>query len=243
MQLSNQLVNIVGVSDVLSSAVAAANASRRRKPAAIPRATRDAKRTEASILAAATEEFARHGLGGARVDRIAELARSNKRMLYYYFGSKDALFLAVLENAYAGIRRAEEGLNLLDTDPVDGVRRLIEFTWKYFTDHPEFLVLLNSENLHAARHLKRSRQIRGMNSPLIETLTILLRRGQRSGEFRSKVDPLQLYISIAGLSYFFLSNSHTLSAVFGRDLFSAPQRKSRLEHMSALVLGYLAKPR
>lgn len=246
MQLSNQLVNIVGVSDILSSAATTpteAAAGRRRKPAAIPRVTRDAKRTEASILAAATEEFARHGLGGARVDRIAELARSNKRMLYYYFGSKDALFLAVLENAYAGIRRAEEGLNLLDTNPVDGVRRLIEFTWKYFTDHPEFLVLLNSENLHGARHLKRSRQIRGMNSPLIETLTILLRRGQRSGDFRSKVDPLQLYISIAGLSYFFLSNSHTLSAVFGRDLFSAPQRKARLEHMSAFVLGYLAKPR
>jgi len=223
-------------------AVATPAAGRRRKPAAPARTTRDAKRTEAGILAAATEEFARHGLGGARVDRIAERARSNKRMLYYYFGSKDDLFLAVLENAYAGIRRAEEGLNLLNTDPVDGVRRLIEFTWRYFTDHPEFLVLLNSENLHQAQHLKRSRQIREMNSPLIETLTVLLRRGQRSGDFRSKVDPLQLYISIAGLSYFFLSNSHTLSAVFGRDLFSAPQRKARLEHMSALVLGFLAKP-
>src|ERR1700682_5360185 len=116
-------------------------------PEVIPRVTgtvkrartvRDAKRTEAGILAAATEEFARHGLGGARVDRIAERARSNKRMLYYYFGSKDDLFLAVLENAYAGIRRAEGGLNLLNTDPVDGVRRLIGFTWQYFTDHPEF---------------------------------------------------------------------------------------------------------
>jgi len=227
---------------ILPSAFATPAARRRRKAAVPLRTTRDAKRTEASILAAATEEFARHGLGGARVDRIAERARSNKRMLYYYFGSKDDLFLAVLENAYASIRLAEEGLDLLNTDPVDGVRRLIEFTWQYFTDHPEFLVLLNSENLHEARHLKRSLQIRGMNSPLIETLTVLLRRGQRSGEFRSKVDPLQLYISIAGLSYFFLSNSHTLSTVFGRDLFSAPQRKARLEHMSALVLGFLAKP-
>jgi AcrR family transcriptional regulator len=215
---------------------------RRGKSPARARATRDAKRTEASILAAATAEFARHGLGGARVDRIAARAGSNKRMLYYYFGGKDALFLAVLENAYAGIRQAEAGLDLLNTDPVDGVRRLVEFTWRYFTDHPEFLALLNSENLHEAAHLKHSPQIRGMNSPLIDTLTVLLRRGQRSGAFRSKVDPLQLYISIAGLSYFFLSNSHTLSAVFGRDLFSPTQRKARLEHMTALVLGFLAKP-
>jgi AcrR family transcriptional regulator len=227
---------------MLSAVDAVEPRGRRGKLSAPPRATRDAKRTEASILAAATAEFARHGLGGARVDRIAERARSNKRMLYYYFGSKDALFLAVLENAYAGIRRAEEGLDLLNTDPIDGVRRLIEFTWRYFTDHPEFLALLNSENLHEARHLKRSQQIRGMNSPLIETLTVLLRRGQRSGDFRSRVDPLQLYISIAGLSYFFLSNSHTLSAVFGTDLFSAKQRKTRLEHMISLVLGFLAKP-
>jgi AcrR family transcriptional regulator len=213
-----------------------------RKDAAPVGAARDAARTKASILTAATAEFARYGLGGARVDRIAERARSNKRMLYYYFGSKDALFLAVLENTYAGIRRAEEGLDLLNTDPVDGVRRLVEFTWNYFTEHPEFLALLNSENLHQAEHLKRSRQIQGMNSPLIATLTVLLGRGQRSGKFRSGVDPLQLYISIAALSYFFLSNSHTLSAVFGRDLFSASQRNARLQHMIALVLGYLAKP-
>src|SRR5256885_13813045 len=195
------------------------------------RPLRDPERTRAAILAAATDEFARYGLGGARVDRIAERARSNKRMLYYYFGSKDALFLAVLENAYAGIRRAEERLDLLNTDPVDGVRRLVEFTWKYFTEHPEFLALLNSENLHQAEHLKRSRQIQGMNSPLIATLAVLLRRGQHSGKFRSGVDALQLYISIAGLSYFFLSNSHTLSAVFGRDLFSVRPRNARLHHM------------
>jgi AcrR family transcriptional regulator len=222
-----------------------ARAATRRKPArpspvATPvRPVRDAERTEASILAAATHEFASYGLGGARVDRIAERARSNKRMLYYYFGSKDALFLAVLERTYQGIRKAEQSLNLLDTDPADGVRRLIEFTWQYFIKHPEFLALLNSENLHEARHLKRSKQVRGMNSPLIEALAELLRRGQNSGAFRSGVDPLQLYISIAALSYFFLSNSHTLSAVFGRDLFSAAERKARLKHMTALVLGFL----
>ena len=203
---------------------------------------RNAERTRAAILAAAMEEFARHGMGGARVDRIALRARSNKRMLYYYFGSKEKLFLSVLENTYAGIRHAEQGLNLLNTSPADGVRRLIEFTWRYFTEHPEFLALLNTENLHRAQHLRRSRKIQGMNSPLIETLSVLLRRGQRSGEFRSGVDPLQLYISIAALSYFFLSNSYTLSTVFGRDLFDPAERKARLRHMTAMVLGYLAKP-
>jgi AcrR family transcriptional regulator len=149
----------------------------------------------------------------------------------------------VLERAYEGIRKAEQTLNLLDTDPSDGVRRLIEFTWRYFIEHPEFLVLLNSENLHEARHLKRSKHVRGMNSPLIDVLAELLRRGQKSGAFRSGIDPLQLYISIAALGYFFLSNSHTLSAVFGRDLFSPAERKARLKHMTALILGYLTKPR
>jgi hypothetical protein len=122
------------------------------------------------------------------------------------------------------------------------VRRLIEFTWQYFIAHPEFLTLLNSENLHQGRHLKRSKRVREMNSPLIETLETLLARGRRDGSFRSGVDPLQLYISIASLSYFFLSNRHTLAQVFGPSLFSPEKSDSRLEHMTALVLGYLARP-
>ena len=209
---------------------------------ATPRPGRDAGRTQASILAAATHEFAQYGLGGARVDRIAARAGANKRMLYYYFGNKDDLFLAVLERVYADIRAAEQGLSLLDGTPVSGVRRLVEFTWRYFIAHPEFLTLLNSENLHHASHLKRSRHVRAMNSTLIDTLAELLRRGRRAGVFRGGIDPLQLYISIAALAYFFLSNSHTLSAVFGRDLFSPAERKARLAHMTAMVLGFLAAP-
>ena len=208
-----------------------------------PRSGRDAGRTQASILAAATQEFARYGLGGARVDRIAARARTNKRMLYYYFGNKETLFLAVLEEAYARIRAAEKDLSLLDVPPVEGVRRLIEFTWGYYLAHPEFLTLLNSENLHRARHLKRSREVRAMNSPLIETLGDVLARGRRRGDFRSGVDALQLYISIAALSYFYLGNNHTLSAVFGRDLSSAAARRERLAHMSDVILGYLRPTR
>ena len=201
--------------------------------------TRDSERTQAAILAAATREFARHGLGGARVDRIAAGARTNKRMLYYYYGGKEALFVAVLEDCYARIRRAENALSLLDVDPVESVRRLVEFTWKYYLRHPEFLTLLNSENLHGARHVRKSPNVREMNSPLIETLGEVLERGRGSGAFRRHVDPLQLYVSIAALSYFYLSNNQTLSAVFGRNLATPQARKERLQHMVDVVLGYL----
>jgi AcrR family transcriptional regulator len=203
------------------------------------RVSRDASRTQASILAAATQEFAHHGLGGARVDRIAARAKTNKRMLYYYFGNKDALFLAVLEDTYARIRAAEKTLQLLDVEPIESVRRLVRFTWEYYLSHPEFLSLLNSENLHRALHLKRSHDVQAMNSPVIETLAEVLKRGRRQRVFRAGVDALQLYISIAALSYFYLGNNHTLSAVFGRDLATAAARRERLSHMTDVVLGYL----
>ena len=150
----------------------AAAAAARPKP-------RDAERTRAAILAAATQEFARHGLGGARVDRIAARAKTNKRMLYYYFGNKEALFRAVLEGAYARIRAAEKALDLLSVAPAEGVRRLVDFTWRYYLANPEFMTLLNSENLHRARHLRRSRHVRAMNSPLIDTLASVLAKGAR----------------------------------------------------------------
>ena len=202
---------------------------------------RDPARNQERILGAATEEFSRYGLGGARVDRIAARAGANKRMLYYYYGNKEALFLAALESRYAHIRRAEQGLRLGDLEPVDGVRRLIAFTWNYYLKHPEFLTLLNSENLHRARHLKRSQHIAAMHSPLVAMLKSLLERGARKGEFRGDVDPVQLYISIAALGYFYLSNRHTLSTIFARDLLSSRNKSERLKHMTALVLGYLTK--
>jgi AcrR family transcriptional regulator len=206
---------------------------------AVRRPVRDAERTQAAILSAATREFARHGLGGARVDRIAARAKTNKRMLYYYFGSKDALFLAVLENTYASIRNAEKNLSMLDVAPAEGIRRLIRFTWDYYLAHPEFLSLLNTESLHDAKHLRRSRHVQAMNSPLIDTLGTVLERGRDAGLFRGGVDPLQLYVSIAALSYFYLGNTPTLSAVFGRDLATPRSRDERLLHMSDVILGYL----
>ncbi len=202
---------------------------------------RDADRSQATILAAARDEFAEHGLGGARMDRIAERAGLNKRLIYYYFEDKEQLFSAVLEQAYLDIREAERKLNLLVIEPADAVRRLVEFTWDYYLAHPEFLSLLNSANLHRARHLEGSQRVREMNSPLIATLGEILEHGRREGSFRGGIDPVQLYVSIAGLSYFYLSNNHTLSAIFGRDLMTAKARSERLSHMVELVLGYVLR--
>jgi len=212
-----------------------------RARAAGARPTRDAARTQAAILDAATSEFAQHGFGGARVDRIAALAATNKRMLYYYFGAKEDLFLAVLERAYEHIRSEERKLNLADLPPAEGVGELVAFTWNYYLAHPEFITLLNSENLHRARHLKRSRKIRALHSPFVATLSEVLERGVRAGVFRRGVDPVQLYVSIAALGYFYLSNNHTLSTIFGRDLMTAKAKAERLAHIQSLVRGYLAR--
>jgi AcrR family transcriptional regulator len=202
---------------------------------------RDADRSQATILAAARDEFAEHGLGGARMDRIAERAGLNKRLIYYYFADKEQLFRAALEQAYLHIRGEERKLNLLALKPADAVRRLVEFTWDYYLAHPEFLSLLNSANLHRARHLERSERLREMNSPLVATLGEILEHGRKDGSFRGGIDPVQLYVSIAGLSYFYLSNNHTLSAIFGRDLMASKARSERLSHMVELVLGYVLR--
>jgi AcrR family transcriptional regulator len=203
--------------------------------------TRDADRTQQEILAAAMTEFAERGLGGARIDGIAERAGVNKRLIYYYFGNKEGLFLAVLEQTYADIREAERALHLEAADPAEAVRSLVAFTWNHYLAHPEFLTLLNSENLHRARHLQQSQRIREMNSPLIQTLADVLERGRRSGLFRGGVDPVQLYISIAGLAYFYLSNSHTLSTIFGRDLMAPKALSERLSHITEVVMGYVLR--
>jgi AcrR family transcriptional regulator len=192
---------------------------------------RDPERTRRRILDAATEEFARFGLGGARVDRIASRAGANKRMLYYYFGDR-----------YTHIRSAERALELEHLEPLVALKRLVEFTWNYFLEHPEFLTLLNSENLHKGRHVARSRRVRNMHSPLVETLRRVLARGERLGVFRKGVDPVQLYISIAGEGYFYLSNRYTLSQIFGRDLMAARALNARSRHITDMIVQALRRP-
>jgi len=204
-------------------------------------ARRNADRTREAILSAATTEFAQHGLGGARIDRIARRAGANKRMLYYYFGGKDALFLAALEARYAHIREAERALQLEHLEPRAALDRLVRFTWGYYLEHPEFLTLLNSENLHKGRHLRNSRRVQAMHSPLVGMLREVLRRGARAGLFRRGIDPVQLYISIAGEGYFYLSNRYTLARIFGRDLMTPRALAARARHMSEIVLNAVRK--
>jgi AcrR family transcriptional regulator len=205
--------------------------------------SRDADRTREQILRAAMTEFAGHGFGGARMEAIAERSGVDKKLIYYYFAGKDELFLAVLEQTYADIRAAERELHLEASDPLQAIRALVAFTWHYYLAHPEFLALLNSENMHRAGHLKRSRRIRQMNSPLIDVLAEVLARGEKSGELRPGIDPMQLYISIAGLAYFYLSNNHTLAAIFGRELMTPAARDERLAHMGDVILGYVLAPK
>lgn len=204
---------------------------------------RDAAATRERILKAAKLEFAKKGLGGARVDAIAERAKINKRMLYVYFGNKEDLFLAVLEEAYADIRRAETRLQLEHLAPIEALTTLVRFTWSYYLKHPEFLRLVNSENLHRARHLKRSARIKDMHSPFIRMIGDLLERGVASGAFREGIDPNQLYISIAALGYYYLTNRHTLSVIYGRNLGAAPALDDRLAAIEDMVLRtVLRKP-
>jgi AcrR family transcriptional regulator len=200
---------------------------------------RDPEGMRLRILEAAKQEFAAHGLAGARVDRIAAKAGANKRMLYYHVGKKDDLYLAVLEGAYEKIRVEERALDLEHLDPPRAIERLIDFTWNYFLRNPEFLALLNTENLARARHLKRSTKVKSMHSPFVEMIRTVVRRGVENGDFVVTIDPVQLYISIAALCSFYLSNSATLSVIFGRDLLDREARDERLDHMIALVLAAL----
>lgn len=200
---------------------------------------RNPELTKERILESATEEFADKGYGSARVDAIALAAGVNKRMLYHYYGNKDDLFLAVLERAYRNIREHEQALDLQHLEPRIAMQELICFTFWYFVEHPEFIRLLNNENLYDAAHIKRSKRVLSMHSPLLSQLQKVLEKGAEQGVFRAGVSPLQLYITVAGLGYFYLSNSATLGTVFGRDLSRRQALEQRLEHVTQVVLGYL----
>jgi AcrR family transcriptional regulator len=200
---------------------------------------RDPEGMRKRILEAATAEFARYGYGGARIDRIAKAAGANKRMIYYHVGKKGVLYLAILEGAYEHIRAAERRLNLQSLPPIEAITKLITFSWQYHFDHPEFIRLLNNENMHRARYLKRSSKVKQLHSPFVSLIADILRRGAANGELRRGIDPVQLYISIASLSYFYQSNSATLSIIFGRNLLAPPARAKRLAHMIDFVLAAL----
>lgn len=197
---------------------------------------RDPARTRASILAAATVEFSARGFAGAGIDAIASGSGANRRMIYYYFKSKRALWLAVLEAAYERARTAELRLNLDKLSPEAAMRALVTFTFDSFVGDRTFINLLGSENLHQARHLKESARVRGLHSPLIGMIQTILDRGVEAGLFRSGIDPAQLWISIAGVSYFYFSNIFTLSVILNRDLQGETEIDMRRSHVADLIL-------
>jgi AcrR family transcriptional regulator len=200
---------------------------------------RDPERTSASILAAAVKEFTEKGYAGARIDAIAERSGANKRMIYHYFGDKEGLYLAVLESAYVGIRSAEAELRLTDLDPGEAIERLVAFTWDYFIAHPEFLSILSTENLHRAKFLKKLKRVLELHSPQVAMISDVLKRGSGQGVFRPDADPVYVYISIASLGIFYLSNRWTLSAIFARDLTAKDELAAWGRHITSVILGYL----
>ena len=189
---------------------------------------RDSEATRDRILAAARAEFADLGLGGARIDAIASAAGANKQLIYHHFGSKDGLFAAALEAEYAQFRHAEAALELDLLEPVEALERLVTFTWRYYLIFPGFIRLVNSANLHKARHLKGSETFRHVNRPFLVRMRYILDRGVALGQFRPDIDAVQLQITIAGLGYHYLTNSYTGSIVYERNLLSAKALRQRL---------------
>ncbi|MCZ8321043.1 MAG: TetR/AcrR family transcriptional regulator [Novosphingobium sp.] len=201
--------------------------------------TRNAEATRARILATARVEFVTHGLNGARVDRIAEQSGVNKNLIYHYFGSKDDLYLEVLEGIYAGLRARQEDESLRDLPPIEAMRRLVANTFDHFVATPDLIRLMSIENIHYAANLKRSDGIKPLYRGLLDTISLILGKGQREGLFRGEVDPADLYLSISGLAYFFLSNQHTLSWLLDRDLVAKKRVATRRQHVVEMVLSYL----
>ena len=202
---------------------------------------RDSEWTKAQLLDAARLEFSEKGLSGARVNDIAARASVNKQMLYYYFGDKENLYCAVLNHAYEEIRARENELDLAALAPVAAMERFIGFTFDYLTENRYFVALLNDENIHKARHILDSEYLQDLHARLQETIGDILTRGEREGVFRPNVDPIDLYISIASLCYFYYSNIHTLSAIFGRDLSDRSATHHRRQHVIDFVGAYLEK--
>jgi AcrR family transcriptional regulator len=195
--------------------------------------------SRARILAAAIAEFTEQGFAGARVDAIAARAGINKRMLYAYVGNKEALWRAALEQVYEVKRREERSLDVDRLPPAMGMEALIRFNCRYHATHPEFLAMLADENRQHGLHLHASQRVQDLYSPLLETLSGLLACGQAEGVFRRNVDPVQLYISITALGYFYFSNLYTLSAIFNRHLEVADEIEKREQHAVEVVMGYL----
>ena len=208
----------------------------------MPTASRDAAQTRSRILRAARTEFMRHGYSGARIERISKSGRSSDRMIYYYFGSKEALYLTVLEAVYAELGAAEAALDLDVSRPVEALSGLVAFTWNYYLAHPEFVALLSHENLMRGRHIAKSSEVKQLARPVLGVLGTILAEGARKKVFRSGLDVDQVYLTLAALGYFYLSNRYTLSSFLGADLMQPDRRDAWLTEMQRVMLAAVAAP-
>jgi len=203
--------------------------------------TNDPERTMADIIEVATREFAEKGLAGARIDDIAEAMRTSKRMIYYYFGSKEGLYIRVLEEAYRRIREIETGLHLEDLPPEDALRRLVAFTVDYQLANPDFIRLVMTENIHRGEYLAQSKLIQKLNVPAIEGLRRVYERGVRSGVFRAGLDPVDLHMSISALSFFNTANRHTFALIFKRDFDAPAAVAARRDNIVEMVVRFVRR--
>lgn len=199
----------------------------------------DPEATRRNIVDVATEEFAAQGYSGARVDEIAAKTRTSKRMIYYYFGGKEQLYLAVLEEAYRSIRELEESLDTENCSATEAIRRLIEATFEHDERNPNFIRLVSIENIHRARHLKHSAQLREINASVIATLRRILERGHAEGVFRRDVDPIDLHLAISSFCFFRIANQYTFGALFNRDLAEPAVRDRNKQQIADMVVAYL----
>ena len=213
--------------------------ARAGRPAVNEARTNDPQRTMADIVAVATEEFASKSLSGARIDEIAARTRTSKRMIYYYFGNKEGLYLAVLEEAYRRIRGIERGLNLTDLPPEEALRRLVGFTFDYQTANPDFIRLVMNENIHNGEFLAQSKTVQQLNVPAIDAVRSIYLRGVADGVFRDGLDPLDLHMSISALCFFTVSNRHTFSLIFKHDLHTPAALAARRASVVDMVARFV----
>ena len=195
--------------------------------------------TRENILRAAINLFAKSGFAGARIEKISKAARSTDRMIYYYFGSKEGLFVAVLETIYKELGDAEGALDLSGLNPDESLRAIIRFTWNHYRTHPEMLTLLNNENLHQGKHVARSKRVKDLSFPLLSILSEVLVRGVKEKLFRPDIAPNDLYIAMCALGYFYLSNRFTMSAFLGTDLMAPAALANWQEVMEDVLLSFV----
>jgi AcrR family transcriptional regulator len=210
-----------------------------RAAPASPERQRDADRTRAEILDVATSEFADKGYTGARVDEIAARTRTTKRMIYYYFGGKEQLFVAVLERAYSRIRSIEQELDVEHLDPADAIRQLAELTFDHHESHPDFIRLVSIENIHRAEHIATSSALSSLANPALDVLARILERGRADGSFRDDVDALDVHMMISAFCIFRTANRYTFNAIFDRDMLDPARRAHYRTMLGEMVLEYL----